>query len=87
MTYVESLNEIVRLVEYHIISTDFNAGVLYSNIGEPKAGAHDYFLQFSLEKNLNKNQQLMLAAALVPYTHPPSFILWLCIRHNIQKIL
>jgi hypothetical protein len=82
MSYVESLRELVRLVQHHVTDTDFDAETLYSKIGEPETGMPDYFLQFSKDKNLDKNQQLILAAALVAYTHPP-FLYPLAV-HSVQ---
>ena len=71
LSFTEALTNIVSRISSHVTSPDFKSEALYLKIGETEPGAFDYFQQFSRDKNLTKEQQIILATALVPYTHPP----------------
>ena len=71
--YDKALLKVIKLLKYHVSGIDDCLARLESGIRTNeyiKNAAKDYFADFIATHALNENQQVMLAATLVTYTHP-----------------
>ena len=74
--YYDMLFEIISCLKSHLSDATATVEKTEDLFNAASTNGHpDYFADFSAEHNLNHRQQVMLAAALVAYTHPSFYFI------------